>query len=222
VDAPQKQPEANRSPADDAVPRLIIRQGASLPHWRMDGATYAVTFRLADSLPAEVLRRWGAEREHTVQQAEAMGRPLTASEIRRLQELHSQRVDEWLDRGHGSCALRDPRIAQLVSNAMRHFDGQRYDLLAWCVMPNHVHAVLRVYADQDLSNILLSWKGFTGKKARELLGSSGEGAFWQKESYDHIVRDDEDLARQMNYVLNNPPAAGLMDWPWVWHRPADH
>jgi REP element-mobilizing transposase RayT len=147
--------------------------------------------------------------------AEAQGRRLTTYELSRLDALYSQRVEEWLDRGHGSCEMKDPRIAKLVADAVRHFDGERYDLYAWCVMPNHVHAVLRTYPGRDLSMILLSWKGFTGKKARETLNTRGQGEFWQKEPYDHLVRDAADLSHQINYVLQNPVKAGLKDWTWV-------
>jgi len=121
-------PAAKAVPQDE--PRLIIRQGANLPHWRMEGATYAVTFRLADSLPQDVLKDWKREREEIVRRAEEMGRPLTRFDHRKLDKLHSERVESWLDRGHGSCILRDPRIAQLVRDAMLFFDGERYELVA--------------------------------------------------------------------------------------------
>ena len=195
------------------------RHGANLPHWRVDGGTYAVTFRLADSLPAKVLQRWRIEREEIEALAVAMGRPLTVYELARLKDLHSERVEEWLDQGHGSYALRDERVAALVRDAMHHFHGARYDLFAWCVMPNHVHAVLRTYDGVDLSRVLMSWKGFTGKKARQLLG--GEGAFWQKEPYDHLIRDAEDHQKQIAYVLDNPRKAGLANWPWVGRGPSN-
>ncbi len=146
-----------------------------------------------------------------------MGRPLTDHERARLDELHSEKIDRWLDQGHGSCALRDTRIATLVRNALFYFDGVRYDLIAWCIMPNHVHAVVRPLLSHELSMILLSWKGFTGKKAREILG--GHGPFWQKEPYDHIIRDDDDLREQIRYILNNPASAGLIDWPCVGAKP---
>jgi REP element-mobilizing transposase RayT len=203
------------SPVPQSLPRLVIRQGANLPHWRLDGSIYAVTFRLADSLPQEVLSRWKSEREDIVRRAVQASRPLSTFELRRLDKLHSERVENWLDQGHGSCVLRDPRVARLVADALRHFDGERYELLAWCVMPNHVHAVLQPFPGRELSLILLSWKGYTGKKAREILDMRGAGEFWQKESYDHIVRDEEDFARQVQYVLDNPAAAGLRDWPWI-------
>lgn len=83
-------------------------------------------------------------------------------------------------------------------------------------MPNHVHAVLQTLPGQELSKILHSWKSFTAKMARTLLG--GKGEFWQKESYDHLVRDAQDLEHCIRYVLNNPAAAGLRDWPWVGSR----
>lgn len=190
----------------------------------MEGATYAVTFRLADSLPQEVLLNWKAERKEIVRRAEEMGRPLTQFEQRKLEKLHSERVEAWLDQGYGSCVLRDPRIARLVKDAMRYFDGQRYDLLAWCVMPNHVHAVLLPYPGHELSMILLSWKGFTGKRTHEILNTVGGGAIWQKESYDHLVRDEQDLIHNIEYVLANAEMAGIRDWPWVgcakWNHPS--
>jgi REP element-mobilizing transposase RayT len=225
VSAAQGDEEGKDTPGGSPVPRgvprfaprppLIRRRGANLPHWRVDGGTYAVTFRLADSLPGAVLGKWKAERAGIVARAEQMGRPLSELECKRLDELHSERVERWLDQGHGSCLLRDERIAAMVRDTLLHFDGTRYTLRAWCVMPNHVHAVLRTHPGCDLSRIILSWKGFSGKRAREILGDVGGGAFWQKEAYDHLVRDSADLAHQISYVLRNPAAAGLGDWPWV-------
>jgi REP element-mobilizing transposase RayT len=191
-----------------------IRQGANLPHWRLDGAIYAVTFRLADSLPAEVLDQWRREREHIVDRAADLGRTISEHESERLAELHSDRIEQWLDQGSGSCMLREARFALLVRDAMLHFDGQRYDLHAWCIMPNHVHAVLRTREGVDLSSVLHSWKSFTGTRIRLALG--GMGAVWQKESYDHVVRGEADWRAQVRYVAENPARAGLVGWPWVW------
>jgi REP element-mobilizing transposase RayT len=194
--------------------KFQIRQGANLPHWRLDGAIYAVTFRLEDSIPAEVLNQWRREREHISTRAEEAGRLLTEHENERLAELHCDRVEQWLDRGCGSCVLREERFALLVRDSMMYFDGQRYDLHAWCIMPNHVHSVLRTRESFDLSSVLHSWKGFTGTQIRRGLG--GAGAIWQKESYDHVIRDAADWAAQVRYVAENPERAGLVGWPWVW------
>jgi len=109
---------------------LTKRQGANLPHWTREGATYAVTFRLADSLPQGVLNAWIAERDHIVRRAASLGRPLSSHELGRLDELHSARVDKYLDAGIGSCWMRRPEIAELVHRALLHFDAVRYRLIA--------------------------------------------------------------------------------------------
>lgn len=194
---------------------LIKRHGAYLPHWRIDGATYAVTFRLADSVPADLLRKWRIEREHIIARAEQMDRPLTSCELDRLDELHAEKIQTWLDQGFGSCTLREPAFAELVRSALTHFDGVRYTLFAWCVMPNHIHTVVQPTEGHDLSMILQSWKSYTGRKALAMLGKSGEGEFWQRESYDRVIRDHLELRRQIRYVLDNPRKANLPNWTWV-------
>jgi REP element-mobilizing transposase RayT len=117
-----------------------------------------------------------------------------------------------MDSGQGTCHLAKPEIASLVQEALRHFDGRRYDLIAWCIMPNHVHVIVRPFVGYDLAGILQSWKSFTAKQANRLLVETGN--FWQEEYYDHLIRDEEDFRNQVNYVLENPDKAGLQDWPW--------
>ncbi|MGB2809527.1 MAG: class I tRNA ligase family protein, partial [Sedimentisphaerales bacterium] len=206
------------SPTD--VPSVFVsgdevrkRHGAYLPHWTRGSATYAITFRLADSLPDDALECWRMERAQIIQRAEEQGREPTQQERRELAQLYSNRVESHLNAGHGQCYLRDARIAELVQNAMKHFDGERYDLIAWAVMPNHVHAVLKPDKGIELPDILHSWKSYTATKANEVLGRSG--AFWQSEYYDHLIRDEKDFIHQVNYVLSNPSKAGLEEWPWV-------
>jgi len=189
------------------------RQGAYLPHWTRSGATYAVTFRLDDSLPVDVLESWRSEHNTIVERARQQNRELTEHDRTKLAELYSDRIDSYLDAGHGQSHLRNTCVAELVQNGLTHFDGERYDLIAWCIMPNHVHVVFRPHDGVELADILHSWKSYTAKKANALLGLSG--AFWQGEYYDHIVRDGDDFTRQVNYVLNNPAVAGLEEWPWV-------
>jgi len=193
--------------------QIIQRQGHNLPHWTKHGATYAVTFRLADSLPPHVLDAWRQEREDMVQRAQEQGRPLTAHEERELYRLHSTRIEAFLDCGQGACHLAKPQIAALVQEALQHFDGQRHDLIAWCIMPNHVHVIVRPFEGYDLADILHSWKSFTARQANRLLGVTG--AFWQEEYYDHLIRDEEDFNRHLSYLLQNPETARLKAWPWV-------
>ena len=188
-----------------------VRQGAYLPHWTLDGAIYHTVFRLADALPAGVVARYRNER--AALQAEAGSHPSPDVQAR-LRELFSDRVERHLDAGRGACWLARPDIAELVAEALRHFDNERYQLHAWCVMPNHVHVIVQPFAGYELSTILHSWKSFTASEANRILGRTGE--FWQKESYDHIVRDADDLCRTIRYVQENPSKARLGAWRWVW------
>jgi REP element-mobilizing transposase RayT len=210
--------------AQDTHTTIKKRHGAYLPHWTRDGAWYAVTFRLWDSLPRHVIESWLFERKSIVKTAQQMKRPLSEHEERRLAHLYSERVERYLDAGYGACFMNDERIAELVQNALFHFDGVRYSLAAWCVMPNHVHVVVQPFAGREntggtpvplaeLSDILHSWKSFTAKEANKLLRRSGD--FWQAESYDHLIRNEADFRHAVHYVLNNPIQAGLKNWKWV-------
>ena len=128
----------------------------------------------------------------------------------------AHKVEALLDAGYGACWLSKPEIAGLVAGALQHFNGQRYELSAWVVMPNHVHVVVWPMPGHTLSDILHSWKSFTSKAANKLLCRTGE--FWQKKSFDHWIRDDAERARLAAYVENNPGKARLCkaseDWKW--------
>jgi REP element-mobilizing transposase RayT len=125
--------------------------------------------------------------------------------------LANRKLDRYLDRGTGSCPLKNPKVAELVGNAIEHFDGDRYWLFDWSLMPNHVHVVFE--AVDRLNAIVHSWKSFTGLRANEALGR--KGFFWQKEPWDRLIRDDADLIRTVRYVASNPERAGLRDWTWT-------
>ncbi len=194
-----------------------------LPHLKREGGSYFVTFRLSGTLPAEVLEQLKRERELIVAQAVAAKRPLTWHEHEELFRWYSTRVDAYLDAGQGKCFLRQPAVADLVADALRFFVGQRYELKAWVVMPNHLHVVVWPKPPHTLSEILHSWKSYTGTLANKLLARVGQ-PFWQEESYDHLVRDDTDMARCCEYTLMNPVNARLCTRPedWKWssaHRP---
>ncbi len=201
------------SPVDGSDLSVAKRCGAHLPHWTMAGAVHAVTFRLADTIPAPVLQQWTQEREDIVKRAAAQGRPLSTSERTELHRLYSARIESLLDAGRGDCYMQNPQVAEIVQNALKHFDCDRYELLAWAVMPNHVHVVFRPFSGNELKDILHSWKSYTAKEANKVLGR--EGQFWEVEYFDHLIRDEEDFNNQVNYIIDNPTKAGLKDWPWV-------
>jgi len=199
---------------------LEIHEGAKLPHWTQDDATYAVTFRLADSLAKSVLDAYLAERDALSAEVTKKEGKVTPEDAARLRFLYSDRIETYLNSGKGECWLARPEIAGIVANALRHFDEERYDLHAWCVMPNHVHVVVQPRAGHSLESVLHSWKSYTANEINKTLGRSGE--LWQAESYDHLVRDLDDLNEQIGYVLNNPANAGLEEWPWVWSKYGSH
>lgn len=194
----------------------LIKRHANLPHWTQPGSTYAVTFRLADALPAAVVDRFRRERENIIATAAQMRRDLAAHEVQRLEYIQSERIQEYLDGGAGTCILRDERTAIIVRDALTHFDGERYDLLAWCIMPNHVHVVFTPHTPHDVSSITHSWKSFTATMINRLHGR--RGSLWQKESYDHIIRDQTDLTQSIQYVMDNPVKAKLTNWKWAWSK----
>jgi REP element-mobilizing transposase RayT len=188
-----------------------------LPHLKVARAAYFVTFRLADSLPRDAVLRLKEQRDDLLQRA-AREKPDDHEHTRRaLFVWYAAEVDAVLDQHSGASWLRQPRVAELVAGALRHFEGERYVLHAWCVMPNHVHVVVRPHLGHALDTILHSWKFYTGNEANKLIGRPGEN-FWQAESYDHWIRDEEDFAHCCRYTEENPVKAGLVacaaDWPW--------
>jgi REP element-mobilizing transposase RayT len=191
--------------------RVSVQSRGYLPHWTVDEGLYFVTFRLADSLPKHV---YGRIRDETraFQNALTRCKP-TAIERDKIRRFLFARVDEHLDSGFGSCWMQRPAIAKLVADALKFFDGRRYDLLAWCVMPNHVHVVAQTKVGETLDGICGSWKSYTAREANRILGR--EGRFWEREYFDRLIRNDQDLENTVSYVLHNPSKAGLADWPWV-------
>jgi type I restriction enzyme R subunit len=124
----------------------------------------------------------------------------------------------YLDRGYGACALRDGRSANVVADALRHFDGDRYYLGDFIVMPNHVHLLVCLLGATEIEGQCHSWKKYTAGQINRLLGRSGR--FWQEESFDHLVRSPEQFARLMRYIAENPKKAGLREGEYLhWVRP---
>jgi len=192
------------------------RNGAYLPHWTMTGAIYHVSFRLHDAIPAQVRKDLLEERQQILARIKDPSLCLTKYEKYRLVNLYSDKIERYLDAGHGACFLRDRVIAELVSNALEYFEGSRYRLFAWCVMPNHVHAMVQPLTGFHLPDILYSWKSYTAHEANKILGRNGK--FWQQEYYDRMMRSEESLMNTMEYIFMNPDKAGLGNWSWRWKR----
>jgi len=163
-----------------------------LPHFDSPETAQFVTFRLADNLPRHV------------------------AEMARLRKSSPAEIDRKLDAGLGACWLNRDDVASLVQDALLHFDDERYRLLAWCLMPNHVHAVVELLQGHRLGSVLHSWKSFAANKANAMIGRTGP--FWDDDYFDRYRRDESHLEQTINYVEQNPVKAKLVgapqDWPW--------
>jgi len=195
-----------------------IRSRGYLPHWESDHATYFVTFRLADSLPQKLvteIRRERRQLERTKSVFGSAGVSPASFDPNRLTKLRAllRRAESCLDSGLGQCYLRDPRIAQIVAGAIQHFHPARYRLLAWCVMPNHVHILFSPSPKFSLASILQSWKSYSAHRANAALHRTC--IFWQREYFDHLVRNQSYLFKFAKYIEQNPQKACLPSWPWV-------
>jgi putative transposase len=172
-----------------------------LPHRDEPGLTQFVTFRLADSFPTELQDEW--------------------QKLLKIEDDRERRIqlEAWLDLGHGACHLRNESIAGIVVNEMQRCDGSQYRLLAWTIMPNHVHALFEL-GETPMRKILQQWKGATARAANSLLGV--QTAFWQSDYWDTHMRDPDQEEKTIRYIRNNPVKAGLTSdwkaWPWTYVR----
>ena len=193
-----------------------------LPHWDMPGATYFVTACLAGSIPAQGLldiQTYQAEQQKTQRPAEIS----TEAWKTRTWKLTFARIDQWLDHSSAVRYLQDQRLARTVLSTLLHFAGERYDVIGFAIMPSHFHWVFRPLESWVTSltgprspreRIMQSIKSYSARQCNDLLNR--EGAFWQEESYDHWVRDMDELERVIHYVENNPVNAGLVESPERW------
>lgn len=204
-----------------------------LPHEECDHGVIFITYRLADSLPAYVLdelndqlNRRRRELERIIIPGNAAGPAAREKEIgERLESERRQFIDHYLDRGMGSSLLKRPEIAELLVNNWHHFHGKKYELMAYTVMPNHVHILIRMFylTEAHLPDIIHSWKSYTSHQVAKLLKndhtyceSFPNHQLWYWDYWDRMVRDEKHLWYTMNYIIGNPVKAGLCKQPEEW------
>ncbi|HEX8425794.1 REP-associated tyrosine transposase [Hymenobacter sp.] len=199
------------------LPPDLTHYQRALPHRLPPGENLFITFRLAGSLPRIVLERMRAHWEMLDVQRTA------PEDTYARQRRYFGRFDKLLDSADiGPTWLRMPTVAELVQNALHYYDSKGYQLVCYCLMPNHVHLIVSLPDDaRPLARTLQSIKSYTAARANALLGRNGR--FWHRESYDHIVRDADEMQRIISYVLENPVKAGLISnwqqWPYTyWHE----
>ncbi|MDA3882179.1 MAG: HsdR family type I site-specific deoxyribonuclease [Bacteroidales bacterium] len=178
----------------------------NLPHRNKAGLVQFITFRLADSIPQQVLKDIELELKSLSDDKKAIEK--------------RKRYQFWLDKGLGCCALANREMAQVVQEALLYHDDKKYNLLAWSIMSNHVHVL--IHTRNDLRRIVQSWKSFTGKwalnnnKKYNLGIDTNASSFWMPDYWDRFIRDEDHFNNTVRYILNNPLKANLPKEHTAW------
>ncbi len=184
-------------------------QRGYLPHRDYGSALQAITFREADSLPSHVVDEWKAELHHLLNSPNKETQAATHKELTR-------RIAHYEDAGHGNCHLRQPELAKIVQNSLIEGHDATYRLLAWCIMPNHAHILIKQGNQTTLGKITRQWKGSSARSIN--LALKRKGPFWASDYFDRAIRDEEHFWNSVTYIHRNPVRAGLVadpkDWPF--------
>ncbi len=194
----------------DRSKEIEKHRSASLPHWQQSEKLFFVTWRLADSLPQEKLAEWEKQKDRWLAEHPE---PWDEETEQEYHETFSEQIDKWLDAGEGECVLKEPEIAAIVEGALLHFNGDRYDMESFVVMPNHVHVLFRLGDGFKLEDVIQTWKSFTAKKINSALGR--EGMLWQRDYWDRIVRSGKHAGHVRCYIVRNPEKARLREGEFI-------
>lgn len=177
----------------------------NLPHWHQDNKLQFITFHLYDSIPRQAAEELAGRRKRWLEE-----NPFPHNQEQHLEylKLFSKQSQVWLDNGYGSCALRNPDIASVVAETLRYFDGKRYRLIAFVVMPNHVHVLIHLYPGEKNDAITRSWKAHTAVRINKMLNRKGR--LWHHESWDTLIRDENHYKSVLNYIYNNIRKGGII------------
>jgi putative transposase len=188
------------------------RSRGYIPHFDEPGCVQVITIRLHDAVPESLIELWKTELNWIEK--------ISASDPRQIALW--KKIDKYEDTGYGACWLRDDRIAAMVQSALLYFDGERYRILAWCIMPNHIHVIVEIFKNHRMEDILHSWKSYTAHEANKILHHTGQ--FWFREYFDREIRNAEHLENAVGYVENNPVKAGIAKTKeeWKWSSVGDH
>ena len=196
-----------------------------LPHWSQPGTVAFITFRASDSMPHQVVEEWISQRDtwlrgHRINPTDpAWKARLLTLDPRQQQDFEQRFMSRWhqeLDQCHGGCVLRESHLSALVAEALLFFDGDRYAMTDFVVMPNHVHLLAAFIDSETMLKQCQSWKRFTAKKINAALGRRGR--FWQPDAYDHLVRSERQFEYFQHYIADNPRNANLKPDEYVHYQ----
>lgn len=193
-----------------------------IPHYDIKDAYQVITYRLADSLPGAILKELAAERDQLEKDKDKYREMSGLSDkIKKAEALRRQKIEKYLDAGYGSCILQQANIVKIITGNWHFFDKQRYDLIAYVVMPNHVHVLIKTYPEWTLQKVVHNWKSYTAQEINKALLKMGwqpisPGKVWQSNYWDRFIRNDNHYFRTIDYIHNNPVKAGLCNKPIDW------
>ena len=206
----------------------LFVQDARRPHWSQAGAIVFVTFRTLDSIPQCVLERWEREKTEWLLKAGVLQtgmhwrhavEKLSEADRRRFNRTFNRCREVYLDKCHGDCVLRSSSLSQLVANSLMHFDGSRYHMGDFVIMPNHVHLLASFATPDVLRTQCSSWLRYTARCINRQLGRRGR--FWQQEPFDHLVRSNTQYEYLRQYIRDNPVKANLQPGEFHYRRHPD-
>ena len=183
---------------------LIIKR-RNLPHWHQDRSIQFVTFHLADSLPASARKELQCVKDRFI---EVNPEPWSETIRAQFNSMFPSFINDYLDAGYGSCCLKRKECATIMSNTIDYFDGERYMIHSYVIMPNHVHILVELNGSHSLSSICKSWKNYSALHINRLLGQSGK--LWHHESWDRLIRNERHYENVVNYIEKNIRQGGLI------------
>ena len=186
-----------------------IHSRGYLPHWDFAKSLQGITFRLHDSVPAKVVAAWRGELKVELENPD----PTKSNHAKN--ESH-RRITRYEDAGHGCCLLRNPDHARIIQSLLIGNHGKDHELIEWCIMPNHVHVLVKLLGEVSLGNIVKRWKAVSAVGINR--GDGMKGQVWMRDYHDRLIRDEEHFHNARIYIRNNPVMAGLCgeseEWEW--------
>jgi putative transposase len=209
-------------PESPAYPELKFLNGTGeirkhhnrLPHWQQSHIACFVTFRLWDSIPADLLAEWREDRDAWLADHP---KPWSAAAEMAYHLKFSVRIDHWMDEGHGSCVPADSSMAEMLEETLRMKDGADYQLHSWVIMPNHVHVLFSPMNGRTLPKIIAAWKRISATKIHKTAGTSG--SLWQRDYFDRLIRDWDHFMNVARYIRRNPTKAKLPEGGYTLYEP---
>ena len=168
-----------------------------LPHYDSSNTFQFITYRLNDSISKDKIDSIKLRYDPSLNPQE-----------------YRHEIDKVMDSGYGSCLLNDKNCASIVLDSWKFFDGEKYDLIAYVIMPNHVHLLIKTFEGHQLSEIIHSWKSFTSSLINKKIGRKGK--LWQREYWDRFIRNEKHFYKTIDYIHMNPVKAGLVESQYDW------